>query len=504
MRLAELIEGIDGVVGVVGGDTPIDDLAEDSRFVGPGALFIARAGSATHGGRFIPDALARGASAVLTDAATAVPAGVPVARVGDVAGAAARIAERFFGEPSRSVAVAAVTGTNGKTTTAHLIQQIVRLTGGRCGLLGTVHVDDGAERTPARLTTPGAVEISRTLARMAANGCGACAMEASSHAIDQRRLDAVRVRVAVFTNLTGDHLDYHGSMEAYAAAKAKLFESLGDDAVAVVNADDAHARRMTRGTRAEVLRCSVRDTGADVFVRASAATARGSDVRVRGPWGEVGGRYGLLGEYNLMNLAEALAGAHAAGSDVMSMDGRLDGLGAPPGRLEPVRTAAPGAEPTVLVDYAHTDDALASALSAVRPIVPAGGRLWVVFGCGGDRDATKRPRMGAAAALGADRVVVTSDNPRTEDPETIIEMILRGVAARAGAEVAAIPDRREAITHAVERADARDVVLIAGKGHEDYQIVPDGSGGTIRRDFDDRLVARAALERRLGTMAAAS
>lgn len=504
MRLAELIDGIETTGAVIGGETTIADLAEDSRLATPGALFIARPGYETHGGRFIADALARGSAAVLTDESTPVPAGVPVARVRDVTGAAARIAERFFGEPSGSLAVAAVTGTNGKTTTAHLIQQIVGLAGVRCGLLGTVHVDDGCERAPARLTTPGTVEISRTLARMAANGCGACAMEASSHALDQRRLEAVRVRAAVFTNLTGDHLDYHGSMEAYAAAKAILFESLGADSAAIVNIDDPHARRMTRGTRAKAVRCSLRDPATDVFVRSESHSARGAIVHVRGPWGDLSGTYELLGIHNLMNLAEAMAAAHAIGVDVRSLDGRLGELEAPPGRLEPVRVAPAGVEPTVLVDYAHTDDALASALAAVRPIVPAGGRLWVVFGCGGDRDATKRSRMGAVATLGADRVVVTSDNPRTEDPESIIEMILSGVASRAGVEVEAIADRREAITHAVEHSDPRDVVLIAGKGHEDYQIVPDGSGGVIRRDFDDRLVARDALERRHAAMAAAS
>jgi len=502
VRFEDLIAGEPGVTLQGGGGVRITDIAEDSRRVSPGALFIARPGVSGHGGRFVEDALARGAVAVLTDLDTPVPESVPRARVGDVVGAGTRLAERFFGSPSRRLRLTAVTGTNGKTTTAHLIQQIATLTGARCGLIGTVHIDDGARRRPADLTTPGAVQISRSLARMAENGCAACAIEASSHAIAQRRIEALALDAAVFTNLSGDHLDYHGDMEAYADAKAALFAALAPDATAIVNTDSDRADRMIRDTRARVMRCSAARSDAEVSVTAGDASADGARVTVRGPWGAVSGRFLLAGGHNLMNLAQALAAAHALGAPVGALDGRLDELVAPPGRLERVRGPGGPPEPVVLVDYAHTDDALANALRAVRPMVAPGGRLWVVFGCGGDRDAHKRPRMGAVAATLADRVIVTSDNPRTEDPGSIIEAVLRGVPADAPARTESDPDRAGAIHRAVAASAPGDVVLIAGKGHEDYQIVPDGAGGSIRRHFDDREVAREALARRAAASAA--
>ena len=502
MRLGDLARGM-GAAPAASAEVAILDLAEDSRLVAPGALFIARSGTATHGGRFIHEAIARGAVAVLTDERTAVPAGVPVVRASDAAGAAGVIAERFFGDPSRDLKLVAVTGTNGKTTTAHLLQQILAMSGVRAGLIGTIHIDDGAARTRASLTTPGAVELSRTLARMVAHGCAACAQEASSHAIEQRRLDALDINAAIFTNLTGDHLDYHGSMDAYAGAKARLFEGLGADAIAVVNTDDPNAERMTRAVRARVVRCSALDESADVFARGGERTIAGQEVSARGPWGTLRGRLRLLGAHNLMNMIEALAAAHALGAEVAVMDDRLDALTAPPGRLEPVAAPDGAPAPTVLVDYAHTDDALAHALAAVRPIVPDGGRLWVVFGCGGDRDRAKRPRMGAVAARLADRLVITSDNPRSEEPGSIIDMIRAGVGAAARDRVLVQENRARAIECAIAGADGRDVVLLAGKGHEDYQIISDGAGGVTRIDFDDRLVARSALERRCATPARA-
>jgi len=500
-----LIAGEPGLETPAGVDAGIVDLTEDSRQVEPGSLFLARPGGSTHGGLFIADALARGAVAVLTDHAATVPAGIAVVRSDDVIGAGARLAERFFGDPSQRLRLCAITGTNGKTTTAHLLQQILICSGTRTGLIGTVHVDDGKDTRPASLTTPGAVEISRYLARMVAHGCGACVLEASSHAIAQRRIEALEIDAAVFTNLTGDHLDYHATMDAYAAAKAGLFESLAPSATVIINADDAHADRMVCHTHAAVVECSMA-AGADTMVSVCAhdLTADGWRADVRGPWGAVSGWFTLPGAHNLMNLAEALAAAHALGAPVASLDGRLHELSSPPGRLERVRSAGDAAEPCVLIDYAHTDDALAHALAAVRPMVAAGGRLWVVFGCGGDRDASKRPRMGAVAGRLADRVIITSDNPRTEDPRSIIEAIMLGVPTQARDRTVAEPDRAIAIDTAVRRANTGDVVLIAGKGHEEYQIVSDGSGGTHRRDFDDRDAARAALVRRMVEPASAA
>lgn len=497
MQLRELISDVtDELRGDVDAAVEIRDLTEDSRTVAPGSLFIARGGTAAHGNRFIGEAVARGAVAILTDHDSVVPQGIPVIRSPLVARTSAHIAERFFGSPASALMLLGITGTNGKTTVAHLTQQLLNHAGARCGLLGTVLVDDGAMRAPATLTTPGAIEISRSLARMRDHGCTHAVMEVSSHALQQGRVSALTFAVAVFTNLSGDHLDYHGSMEAYAAAKALLFESLGHDAIAVVNADDASAARMTARCGGRVIRCSAKNDGADAFIRASNLSVAGADVVITGPFGRVDGRTTLLGAHNLMNLLQAVTAAHAMGADIQSIAAHIEALQAPPGRLEPVRLADGAPQPTVLVDYAHTDDALANALRAVRPLVADRARLWVIFGCGGDRDATKRPRMGAVAAQLADCVVVTSDNPRREDPHRIIDEIVAGIGDIGADALVVEADRAAAIEHAIRHAFEDDVIVIAGKGHEDYQIVSDGAGGVVRRDFDDRIQARRALEHR--------
>ena len=503
-RLCDLVERLAvPVTGDRSSTVEILDLTEDSRAVSPGFLFIARRGTQTHGGQFVADAAARGAGAILTDEATPTPVGTPTIRARDVAKAAGEIAELFFGEPSKKMKLVGVTGSNGKTTTAHLIQQILTLDGDRCGLMGTVFVDDGVDRRGANLTTPGAIEISRSLARMVDNDCRWCVMEASSHALDQRRVEALSFDAAVFTNLSGDHLDYHGTMEAYAAVKARLFANLRDGAVAVVNMDDEQSGRMIIGFGGRVIRCSLANELADATAHSSGASLDGCAVTLRGPWGEIKGRTRLVGEHNLMNVLEALCAAHAVGAEIGSRGGRLEELAPPPGRLEVVQIAGSDALPTVLVDYAHTDDALARALSAVRPMVSTGGLLWVVFGCGGDRDESKRPRMGAVAAVGADRVVVTSDNPRTQDSQRIIDAIVAGMPRRTCALAHVDADRRRAINFTLEQASEDDIVLIAGKGHENYQIVSDGKGGSKKIDFDDRLVATEALQRRAGAGAVA-
>ncbi|MBX3402798.1 MAG: UDP-N-acetylmuramoyl-L-alanyl-D-glutamate--2,6-diaminopimelate ligase [Phycisphaeraceae bacterium] len=516
MNIGELIHGF-GIAGADGAARAIRvcDVTEDSRTAQPGSLFIARRGEKSDGRAFVADAVAAGAVAILTDDPSLVaPAGhapVAVLRAADLALATAQIGERFYGEPSSKLTVLGITGTNGKTTTTFLIHQILNALGIRCGLMGTVVIDDGTEVAPASLTTPPALEISRTLARMHEAGCTAAVLEVSSHALHQRRVGATRFAGAAFTNLSGDHLDYHRTMDDYAAAKAMLFAALPADGVAVVNAADPAHERMLRDCCARVVRCleTIRAERADAPENGCRAAIRamsrsGMELNLAGPWGHVNLRVPLVGAFNATNALQAAALVHAVfggtGEDDVSFTTIAQALARcrpPPGRLEPV--TAPGAEITVLVDYAHTDDALRTVLSTAREALgDAGAELWCVFGCGGDRDATKRPRMGAAAATLADRVVVTSDNPRTENPRAIIGQIIDGIPAEAQPRVQIEPDRAAAINLAVRSAPPGSIILIAGKGHEDYQILPnpDRPGQTVTRHFDDREVAREALSKR--------
>lgn len=490
MLLEDLIAGLPVAVhapSVVG--VEVMGVTEDSRRVRPGWLFVARSGSKRDGAAFAANAMEQGAIAVLAreplQGAIALTCDDP-ARVG------AMLAERWHGSPCSRLGLMGVTGTNGKTTVAWLVRQFMNAVGRRCGLIGTIEVDEGLGGRPAGLTTPAAEDISGSLARMVANGCDSCAMEVSSHALDQGRSAGLSFRVAVFTNLSGDHLDYHGSMEAYAAAKARLFEQLDESSLAIVNADDPASERMLERCRARVLRCSMRGQ-ADATVRVEASGLE-SRIEMHGPWGKLEASLSLVGDHNAMNALQAVAVAHAFGLDREAIASVLPTLMPPPGRLEPVLVEGVDG-PRVLVDYAHTDDALEKALMAVAGRKGV-GKLWVVFGCGGDRDRTKRPRMGAVAGRLADRVVVTSDNPRTEEPGSIVDQVLSGVPR--GVWTASDVDREKAIRLAIAQADVRDVVVIAGKGHEDYQIISDGVGGTRKRDFDDRLVARAALLERQG------
>jgi UDP-N-acetylmuramoyl-L-alanyl-D-glutamate--2,6-diaminopimelate ligase len=510
MDLGELLAGLG--VQVKGGCAQrvrICDITDDSRTVLPGSLFIARTGTRADGREFIPDALAAGAVAVLTDSESVSLGGdVPLLVAGDLSCAAAQIAERFYGNPTTRLKLIGITGTNGKTTTAHLVHQILCGSGVRCGLIGTVLVDDGISVGPATLTTPPATELSRTFAVMVEAGCGAAVMETSSHALEQGRVAALEYDIAVFTNLTGDHLDYHGTMEAYAAAKARLFAMLPEQGWAIVNDEDPWTPRILEEGRGRVLRCRVVEDGSlfgrgfqppqecDCTAAIRSMTMTGTDVLFSGPWGELQARLQLVGRHNVMNALQAVAACWAAGASSPGLPRQVAQASAPPGRLEPVTMPRDGF--TVLVDYAHTDDALRKVMAAIRPLVPrsAAGedaRLCVVFGCGGDRDRTKRPRMGLAAAELADVVVVTSDNPRTERPSDIVDEILAGIPGYLRHKVQVEVDRKRAIRKAIEQARPGDVVLIAGKGHETEQILPDGRGGTVRHHFDDREVAREVL-----------
>lgn len=519
MDLVELMQGLD-VRGVLPppGRVRICDVTEDSRTVVPGSLFIARSGLKADGKRFVEAAVQAGAVAVLTDDPGLRSDEVPVVYSADVALASAKLAERFYGEPSKRVRLAGVTGTNGKTTTTYFIWQLLNLAGQRCGLIGTVVVDDGAEVGPAAMTTPPALELSRSIGVMAEAGVMAAALEISSHALDQKRADGLRLEVGVFTNLTGDHLDYHKTMEQYAAAKARLFEMLPREGLAIVNAGDVATARMLRDCSARVIACALLEGAGTPKASATCEITEsgmwGMRLRLRGPWGVIEPRVGLIGRYNAMNLLQAACAAHELGLDGAGLMAGAERLVAPPGRLESVTMT--GDDISVFVDYAHSDDSLRNVLAEIggqmpgrrhaggRVLAAAGGvvaggpeeRLWAVFGCGGDRDKTKRPRMGKGASELADVVIVTSDNPRTERPGDIIDEILAGVAAGHRHKVSVQADRARAIRHAIEQAASGDVVLIAGKGHETEQILPDGNGGTIRTHFDDREVARAALRER--------
>jgi len=386
--------------------------------------------------------------------------------------------------------------------------------------LGAIEV--GAVTEDSRLVVPGTLFVARPgltadgrrFAGDAVRAGAVCvltdrtgaAIEVSSHALHQRRADGLRFRVAVFTNLSGDHLDYHGDMDAYASAKARLFEGLAPESLAIVNADDPAASRMLRDCPARVLACTgagpaphepAERLGHEVArVEIRRRTIDGTSMRLLGPWGEIETESPLLGRHNAMNTLQACAAAHALGVSATQIARSLPALATPRGRLE--RVLAPGNAPDaprVFIDYAHTDDALRAALSALRDVLPPRARLTCVFGCGGDRDRTKRPRMGEVAAALADRLVITSDNPRSEDPQAIIDEILVGVAGSVpGASVVAEADRAAAIRIAIEDARPGDVVLIAGKGHETEQVLTDERGALVRRPFDDAAHASAALE----------
>jgi UDP-N-acetylmuramoyl-L-alanyl-D-glutamate--2,6-diaminopimelate ligase len=490
MKIAELIGGSPVSLARAAGKeaSDISAIVEDSRLATPGCLFIARPGTETDGRRFIGDAVAKGAIAVLTDDPVAVPDQIWALVAVDIPLVAALLAERFYGHPSRRLTVMGITGTNGKTTTAHLIHQLLNRSGMKTGLMGTVRIDDGLSVESASLTTPPAIEISRTLARMVENGCAACVMEASSHALDQSRTAGLQFTGGVFTNVSGDHLDYHHTMDSYIAAKRRLFAALPADGWAVVNMDDPVSARMTEACKCRVITAGLANAASQCRAEIRKLSIASTEVTFTGPWGMLDLNLPLVGHHNVMNALQA-----AAACGMMGLGGEALARGlllctSPPGRLEPVTDGDDGF--SVLVDYAHTDAALENVLDALRPVLPEGGRLVVVFGCGGDRDRTKRPRMAAVACRLADEVIITSDNPRTEDPQAIVAEAAAGIPPQCRGRTVLQVDRAEAIELAIARAGAGDVILIAGKGHEDYQIV-----GRTKHHFDDREVAAAALER---------
>jgi len=473
MDIATLIKGTGArLLDESAGTTRVCDVTEDSRSALPGSLFIARPGTVTDGRTFIADAVRAGASAVLTTPDTPklsdrdMPAAWCVTdRIGEDT---ATIAERFFREPSAKLKLLGVTGTNGKTTIAHLVRQLLKASGLRAGLIGTIEVDDGRESSPASLTTPGAIELSYTLATMVENGLNAAALEVSSHALAQHRADALDFDVAVFTNLTGDHLDYHKTIDAYAKAKSRLFSMLKPSATAIINADDPHAPEMFDACACErVLRCSMsEESDAECHAEIICDRRTGTLARFAGPFGELETESPLIGAHNVMNTLQAIAAAYALTENASAIASELPKLAPPPGRLELVLPTGDRSMPfSVFVDYAHTDDALRATLSVLAPLAHrAHGKLHAVFGCGGDRDKTKRPRMASVACEFADRVTITSDNPRTEQPASIIRDVLEGIPDGCNAQVDIDADRAVAIRRAIENAGEEDIILVAGKG----------------------------------------
>ena len=490
MLLHQLLRQFDPALDLAGvPDIEIIGIQEDSRLVRTGDLFVARPGTQTDGAKYVADAHARGAVAVVTQ--RRYP-GLPLPQVVIADPAAASVlAHLFHDRPSRRMKVLGVTGTNGKTTTTFLVRQMLAKVNQRCGLIGTVKIDDGKVERESTMTTPGPVELADLMANMRNKGCRAVAIEVSSHALHQSRAAGVEFAGAGFTNLTGDHLDYHGTMDDYADAKATLFRHLHPDAVAAVNADDKAAERMVRDCGARVIRFGISTKDADYRAADIAVTSAGSNFVLVTPDGRADVHMSLIGRHNIENAlcASALVGETLGLTVHQIAAGLRDAQGAP-GRLQAVRSGQPFA---VLVDYAHTDDALKNVLSALRPLTR--GRLRVVFGCGGDRDRTKRPRMARTASELADVLYVTSDNPRTENPKSIVDEIVAGLpadTARSPDRVFVEVDRRQAIERALTDAGEHDVVLIAGKGHENYQVI-----GKTKHHFDDVEEATRVLMTRM-------
>ena len=495
MRLKELLSGVD--TEAVQGDLDVEvrNVDYDSRAVGPGSVFVAIRGLETDGNRFVDQAAAAGAVAIVSENPPVSAAAARIEVVSDRL-ALAQLASTFFRRPTAGLTLVGITGTNGKTTTAHLVDAMLAFGDVPVALAGTIDYRIPGRRVSAVRTTPEAPDLERFFREAVDAGCRCAVMEVSSHALVMRRVEALVFDVVVFTNLSGDHLDFHGSMRDYFQAKQRLFGHLEGPRpkVAVLNRDDPWFGELGASTPMDVITFGM-SPDADVYPTSMELGDQGIAVDFQSPAGKISLKSGLLGRTNAYNIAAAVGVGVALDLDPSVIAAGIGQLKGVPGRLEPVDC---GQSFRVLVDYAHTDDALARVLEAAREITP--GRLIVVFGAGGDRDQSKRARMGEVAAKGSDVVIVTSDNPRSEDPLGIIHMVEVGIrralaspdntaASGPGRGYEAIPDRRDAIGHAIAIATGGDTVLIAGKGHETTQVV-----GSKTYPFDDRAVAREFLE----------
>jgi UDP-N-acetylmuramoyl-L-alanyl-D-glutamate--2,6-diaminopimelate ligase len=483
----------------------VRDLVHDSRKVKPGFLFVAVRGFHSDGHQFISQAIQRGAMAVVaeTPGGPPTPSDTPIIIVDNTRRALALLADAFFGHPSKRLKLIGITGTNGKTTTSYLLKSVIEAAGHTAGLIGTIDYRVGEKVYPAPNTTPESLELQRLMSEMLAHGADHCVMEVSSHALALGRTVGCEFAAAGFTNLTQDHLDFHESMDAYFQAKLALFSSLSPESWAIINSDDACGVEIVRKTRARVITTGFSDRAT---VRPAGPIRHGINgltFDAVSPVGMVPVESPLIGRFNIYNILTAIGFGAALGISCDQIARGIKDMIAVPGRMENVVEGQPFG---VVVDYAHTEDAIVRLLEAVREVVS--GRIITVFGCGGDRDRSKRPKMGAAAANGSDLVIITSDNPRTEDPSGIIRDIEGGlvdvgmkITAPEGAQhrvsgktpYLVIPDRHTAVAAAVGLANPGDLVVLAGKGHEDYQII-----GETKMHFDDREVAREEIRKRLG------
>ncbi len=486
MQLRSLIKALPKATVSGDLDVEVTGITSDSREVVQGSIFVAIQGTDVDGQKFIPQALEKGASAIVSEVAPAASQKLCWAHVPDARAAVAALACTWNEQPSANLKVVGITGTNGKTTTAFITHAVMKSVWRRAGLLGTVQIDDGEEVYESTHTTPGAIELQKIFRNMADNDCRGVAMEVSSHALDQQRTDGLLLDVAVFTNLSQDHLDYHGNMDDYFAAKRRLFELLESQTgnkktTAVINIDDPYGQRLVEEFKGRLYLLTYgHGVHADMRIGREVQTVRGTEFDIKFKDRDYRVCTPYIGKFNIDNCTAALAACCAAGIKLRDAVRALADAPQVPGRMQNIGSRD-GA--TLFVDYAHTPDALAKACSAVREL--RAKRIITVFGCGGDRDRTKRPMMGKAAAAGSDLCIITSDNPRSEVPARIIEDIEKGMK---GARYESIPDRMEAIQTAVNISEEGDVILVAGKGHETYQEV---SGNKI--DFDDRRAGYKAL-----------
>ena len=488
MMLKQFLAWANVAVESIRGDVAVTSVVADSRQCGAGACFVAVRGPQADGHTFIASAVAAGASAVVCEDISAVPAGIPCAVLKNTARALGPLAQAMLDWPARKLVNIGVTGTKGKSTITYLVRAMLAAAGHKAALVGTISYETGARSIVANNTTPGPGELASMMAEMLAAGNTHLVMEVSSHALDQGRVAGVDYASAVFTNLTGEHLDYHKTMDQYLAAKRILFENLKPGAVAVINADDPAGVAMVDAARkvgAKVITYGI-DNPCDLRGRIEHSSEKGTDLAIQMEGQVTKVFLPLIGRHNVYNALAAAGACAGLGVDWATITRQLSETVRVPGRLERVAVAAPY---EVFVDYAHTDDAMKNVLSAVRPMTR--GKLIALFGCGGDRDPYKRPRMARVAEELADLVVITSDNPRTEKPEAIIEQILAGLSPQGRAKAHVEPNRRAAIRLAISLAQGGDVVVLAGKGHEDYQII-----GKQKFHFDDVEEAAAAMRER--------